>query len=278
MPLNAIMDNLDGVDENIAALYTEKNGKFELTGISGIKTAADVQRVQQALEHEKSNHNTTREKLGVWGDMSHEEVMTKLDKFPELEAAAAGKLDEAQIEEIVERRVAGTIKSQVAPLERQIATLTRTNEELTTSNNGFIEKDNRRSIRDAVGAVLRDAKVIDHARDDALLQAERLFRVGKDEVTGQTLIAAEDGTTPKDWILDIQAKNQKPHWWGPTVGGGADPGGNRQGGAENPWAKDSWNFTKQGAVIREKGMEHANRLAKAAGHNQAAGARQRDAK
>ena len=278
MPLSAIMDSLDGLSEDIAALYTEKDGKFELTGITGVKTAADVQRVQRALDHEKSNHQATKDSLGAWGDLKHDEVIVQLDRIPELEAAAKGKLDEAQIEEIVERRVQGTLRSQLAPLERQLATVTKERDTALEENTGFRKRETRRTIQDAVGAVLREAKVIEHAREDALLQAERIFKVSQDDATGQTLISSDDGTTPKDWILDIQAKNAKPHWWGPTSGGGANPGKHGAASGDNPWAKDSWNLTRQGAILREKGREHADRLAKAAGHRSSQGALKRDAK
>lgn len=279
MPLSAIMESLEGLEPNIAELYTEKDGKFELTGIAGVKTAADVLRVQRALDHEKTNHAATKEGLTVWGDLKHEEVVAQLDRIPELEAAAAGKIDEAAIEEMVEKRLSGTLASRTLPLERQIKALTTENDALKASNGELTARETGRTISDAVGAVLRDAKVIEHAREDALLQARQMFKVSKDDVTGETLIATDEGVTPKDWILDIQAKNTKPHWWGPTSGGGANPGGSKiPGGADNPYSKDGWNMTRQSALIREKGMEHADRLAKAAGHKQAAGAMRRNAK
>lgn len=37
-------------------------------------------------------------------------------------------------------------------------------------------------------------------------------------------------------------------------------------------------MTKQGAVIREQGMKHADRMARAAGHKGAAGAMRQDVK
>lgn len=281
MPLFAVMDSLDGVSEDIAALYTEKNGKFELTGITGVKTQADVERVQKALEHERTNHAATKESLKVWGDLKHDDVVTQLDRIPELEAASKGKLDEAQLDEIVERRVNGTITSRTAPLERQINALMTENESLKSTNEQYAQREARRTIHDVVNAVLRDNKVIEHAREDALLQAERLFKVTKDETTGQVQVLADDGTSPKDWIADIQARNMKPHWWGPTQGGGANPGGGHRGGVtgvNNPWSKDHWNVTRQGAIIREKGMEVADRFATAAGHKQAQGAVRYNAK
>ena len=268
MALNAVMDSLEGVSADIAALYTEKNGKFELTGIGGVKTPADIQRVQQALEHEKANHLKTKESLTVWGDLKVEDVMAKLDRIPELEAAAAGKLDEAAIEDIVSRRVTGTIKSQVAPLERNIANLTKERDTLAEAVGQFQQKERTRTIHDNVGKALVEAKVIDHARDDAIILAERIFEVRADDnaVVTRDGVGVTPGLTPKEWMAEIQAAGTKPHWWGPTSGGGAGGAGGGGGGMpENPWTAENWNMTRQGQIIREKGKEFADKMAKAAG-------------
>ncbi len=275
MPLAAVMDSLDGLSEDLAALYTEKNGKFELTGITGVKTQADIERVTAALNHEKTNHAATKERFSVWADMDHEDVVAKLDKFPELEAAAAGKLDENEIEGIVARRVEGTVKSQIAPLERQIAALTKERDDARAQATEFGGIITRGKINDSVRSALTEAKVIEHARDDALLLAERLFEVREDDgaIVTRDGVGVTPGITAKDWISEIQTANTRPHWWGPTSGGGANPGGGRSGmGGDNPWSKDHWNMTKQSAIIREKGQEVANRMAKAAGHKSALGA------
>ena len=43
MALQATHDKLDDIPEAYRDLYTERDGKYELTGIAGIKTAADVE-------------------------------------------------------------------------------------------------------------------------------------------------------------------------------------------------------------------------------------------
>ena len=266
MSLNAIMDSLDSIPEQYRDLYTEKNGKYELTGIGGVKTPADVQRVQQALDHEKANHTATKEKFQPWAEMKHDEVMSQLDRIPELEAAAQGKLDEAAIEEMVTRRVDGTIKSKTSPLERQVSQLTKERDDIAKERDALASEKRQRTIHDAVGLQLRDAKVIEHARDDALMIAERIFDIQEDgTIVTKDNVGVTPGISPKDWISEIQAGGKKPHWWGPTVGGGANPGGTGGAGGANPWTAESWNMTKQGQIIREKGMEHAKRLAEAAG-------------
>jgi len=46
MALKIIEENLDAVDAVYHSLYTEKDGKFQLTGVEGMKTDADIQRLQ----------------------------------------------------------------------------------------------------------------------------------------------------------------------------------------------------------------------------------------
>ncbi len=72
--------------------------------------------VQTALVKERGDHKITKNKLAAWEELKYEEVIAKLDKYPELEAVAKGKLDEAAIEGFVSKHINGTIKSQTVPL------------------------------------------------------------------------------------------------------------------------------------------------------------------
>jgi len=263
--LKASHDTQDEIAEEYRELYTEKGDKWELTGITGIKTQADIDRIQVGLTKERDAHKVTKDKLAVWGDLDHDDVVVKLDKYPELETAAAGKLDEAAIEEIVTKRVEGTLRSKLSPLERDNKKLKTTNAELTEANAGFVQSNTRRKIHDHVRSALIAAKVIPEAHDDALMLAERLFEITEDEAI---LTRDKVGTTPgldgTAWLADIQDK--KPHWWPASEGGGARgsrPGGGFQG--KNPWSHEGWNMTEQGRIYTDKGKEYADRLAKAAG-------------
>ena len=266
MPLSAVHDTIDDIPENFRELYTEKNGKFELTGIAGVKSQADVDRLQTALQKEREDHKTAKGKFEIWGDLDHEEVMSKLDRIPELEAAAADKLDEAGIEEIVTRRTEGTIKSQMAPLERQIANLSKERDEAVGLVSQFQEKETKRAIHDNVRAELTKAKVIPEAQEDALMLAERIFEVQEDgAIVTKDNVGVTPGITADAWLVDIQEK--RPHWWGTSSGGGAAGGRNQSGMgfANNPWSPDHWNLTKQGQIIKEHGSEKAAQMAQAAG-------------
>lgn len=265
--LTATYDSLDDIPETVGFrdLFTEKGGKFELTGITGIKTAADIDRLNTGLTKERDAHKATKATLAVWGDLDHEDVVAKLDKYPELEAASAGKLDEAAIEEIVQKRVEGTLKSKLSPLERDNKKLKVANDELTAANAGFVVANTRRQIHDHVRGALTSAKVIPEAHDDALMLAERLFEITEEgEIVTRDKVGVAPGLDATAWLGEIQEK--KPHWWPASTGGGArgsGGGGGFQG--TNPWTAEGWNMTEQGRIYTDKGKEFAERLAKAAG-------------
>lgn len=269
MSLQAIHDNIDDIPEVYRDLYTEKAGKFELTGISGVKTQADFDRVYSSLTKEKNDHAAAKQALEPWsalGDL--EELQTKLDRIPELEAAAEGKLDDAAIDEIVNRRLEGTLKSREAPLQRQISQLTKDNTTLAEENAAFKAADVKRSIHDSVRKELTDQKVIPEAHEDALFLAERVFEVREDDgaIVTRDGVGVTPGVEAGVWLQDMQEK--RPHWWPASQGGGAQ-GGGRAGagmqGASNPWSSEGWNVTKQMEVARTKGRDYASQMAVAAG-------------
>lgn len=258
--LKAILDTLEGVEPHFHSLYTERNGKFELTGIEGIKTQADIDRLQVSLTKERSDHKVLKDRYGMLGDRKPEDIIAALDRIPELEAAAKGNIDDAKLNEMVE----GRIKTRLAPIERQAQTLAQQLAERDSALNELRGKESQRIVADSVRTAAMKLKVVDSALEDVILLGERVFAI--DESTGSVVTKDGVGVTPgisaDVWLTDMQAK--RPHWWGPSQGGGA--GGNRGGGAgvTNPWSKDSWNLTEQGRVYKEN-VAKAEQLAKAAG-------------
>lgn len=265
--LKDLHETLDEIPEQYRDLYTEKNGKYELTGISGVKTSADVARVNTALEHEKTAHKETKAKLGTWGDLDHDDVTKKLDRIAELEAAAGDKLDDAKIDELATKRAEGIVKTRVAPLEREIKGLKKTNSELLESNTGLAAAANTRSREDMLRPLLVEAKVLAEHHEDVFLYAERHLEktddgawMAKDGLTGVT-----SGALPKDWLAEMLDK--RPGWLPGSQGGGARGSGPSGGflGGPNPWTHENWNMTKQGDYVKQHGREKANAAAKAAG-------------
>lgn len=259
MALKIVHDTVDEIDEAYRTLYQERDGKFHLTGVEGIKTQADIDRLQGALTKERNDHKAVKDRYAALGDLDPAEILAKLDKFPELEAAAEGKLDETKINELADSRV----RTKLAPVERERDQL-KAKLEQTEGRVGELENVIRsRDIKDNVMAAALKGKVIETALEDVLMLADRVFEVGEDgTVTTKDNVGVTPGLSPEAWLQEMQSK--RPHWWPASEGGGAKGG---QGGgsfANNPWSSEHWNMTEQGRIVNTDRAK-AEAMAKAAG-------------
>lgn len=258
MGLKAIVDTLDSVPEQFRELYTERNGKFELTEVEGMRTQADIDRVQTALTKERNDHRGTKEKYSALSGMDISDVLQKLDRIPELEALANGKVDETKIEELVN----GRLRSKLAPIERERDTFKTQLTETQNQLKQYEAEKIQRLIGDKVRSAATAAKLLPEAIEDALLLAERVFEVAEDgRVVTKDGVGVTPGVDPSVWFTDLQAK--RPHWWGPSVGGGARGGANG-GVPTNPWSAEHWNMTAQGQIYNSDPTK-AEQMAKSAG-------------
>jgi hypothetical protein len=260
MALKAILDTLEGVDEPFKTLYTEREGKFLLTGIEGVKTDADVARVTTALQAEKNAAKELKAQLASFTALGElPDLQSRLDRIAELEAAAGGKLDEAGIEKIAEAR----LKTRIAPVERELTKAQQIAAERQAVIDGFIQKEKSRAIHDAARSAAVASKVLAEATEDVLLLAERVLEVTDDgKVVTKDGVGVTPGLPAEAWLADMQSK--RPHWWPASVGGGAR--GSNGGGtfSNNPFSGEHWNMTEQGKVLREN-PARAEQMAKAAG-------------
>lgn len=243
----------DQIPDGKEDLYEERDGEWVLTGVEGMKTQADMDRVNEAAKKERGLKREAEKKLRAYeklGDL--DEITEKLDRFPELETLAEGKADDEKIQELAEKRA----QRQIAPLQRELDALKETNTDLTEKVTSYETKDRNRKIEDAARAAAMEAKVQDTAIDDVLMYARSEFTVDEDGT-----IISQEGVQPKDWLADMQSK--KPHWWPPSQGGGA-PGGGDGGPGGNPLKGDTPNLTEFGKIARTN-PKRADALAKQAG-------------
>lgn len=199
-------------------------------------------------------------KFTVLGERDPVEILADLDRIEELKLAAEGKLDDGKINQIVETRV----RAKVVPLERELGQLRTQVGEKDKVIEGYTVKERNRMIGGALSKAARDLKVVDTAMDDIELYGDRIFEVTDDgAVVTKDGVGVTPGLSPKDWLSDMQAK--RPHWWGPSAGGGAGGAGGGRGGARsNPWKAESWNMTEQSAIVKND-RARADKLAAAAG-------------
>lgn len=261
MKLKAVYSSLDEIPENYRDLFEERDHVFYLTKIEGMKTDADVNRVNTALANEKSAHATTKRQYEEFlNGRSFEDIQKDLDRLPELEAAAAGKMDEEKINQLVEAR----IKTKLAPVERDRDLLKNKLSESEKTIEGFQTKERQRTIHDKVREAAMKMKVLDTAQEDVLMLAERMFEIGEDgSVTAKDGVGVTPGVTPDIWLTEMQQK--RPHWWPASSGGGSKGSGGGNGMANNPWSAEHWNMTEQGKIVQAQGLEKAAALAKSVG-------------
>ncbi len=270
MDLAAIYDKEEDIPEsieNFRELFAEKNGKWECTGIKGMKTQADVDRLQKSLHGAQEDNKSLKGKLKTWDGWDQDETQKKLDRIEELEAAGADKLDDAKIDELANKRADGILRTKVAPLEREIRDLTKVNGELKDDNGKLNSQAISRSREDMLRPLMVDAKILPEHYEDVFLYSERHLERTEDGkfITRDGITNVSPGSVAKDWLTEILER--RPGWLPPSVGGGSrgsGPGGSMFGG-KNPFSLDNWNATEQGTILKEKGREHCDKLAKAAG-------------
>lgn len=268
--LKAFVAKLEDVEEGYRSLYAERNGRFELQvaieGIEGVKTYTDFANLNEALRKERNDHKKVKESLTPLGDRKIEDVVSILDRLPELEAAAEGKIDDTKINGLVEAR----IKTKLAPFERENATLKQQLQERDTMIGEFKAEKRKRTIHDALrGAIAKEEGFVPTAVEDALMAADVVFDVNEDGA----VLTKDDAMDPKSWLISMQQR--RPHWWGPSGGGGAGGSGQRGGGlggVKNPWTHEHWNLTEQGNIFASD-RERAEKMAKAAGTTAVGGKR-----
>ncbi len=263
MQLGTSHEKIEDIPEEYRGLYTEQDGQFVLTGISGVKTQADIDRIHGGLTKERAEHKETKASLHVWDGLDHTEVTGKLDRFAELEVAAKGNKEEmdTKLEELTEARVV----SRLAPVNRDNTTLKARVEELEGIAGTLQQEKTRRTIGDHVMEACIKSKVEETARADVIMLANQVMEVAEDGtvLTKENVYGVTPGLQADIFLTEMQPK--RPHWWPKAVGGGAGGSGGSFSGADNPWGEDTWNMTKQGEFIREHGREKADQLAKAAG-------------
>ena len=233
MALEYTIDTIEGLDENVAKLYTEKDGKFILD-VSGVPKE-DVSGLKSALEHERENRKKATDRL--------KQIELEAQQKKEDELANSGDL-QAQLDSAM-----GKIKER----DEKISGM-----EGETAN----EKRNNASLK--LAAELADGKNV------KLLSKHINDRLRF--VDGEIKVLDEKGDLTVSSIADLKSQLIESGDFdsllkGNKSGGGGAGGGDNGGGAansDNPWKKESRNLTKQAQISRTD-PTLAAQLKKAAG-------------
>lgn len=270
--LNAVIAKLDDVEEAFRGFYVEKDGKFALQ-VNGVKTQADVDAVTRALQNERTEHTKTKGKVTTltetvqsWVDAAGEgatpeSVKATIEKVGTLEAAGGPEITknfQSMVTAEVNKIVDGRVKSETTKIQRQLdAANTKLTEQGSTITN-YVQKDERRTVVDAVRGAADAAKVRGEAIPDILAIAAGELKL----VDGK--VVTEDGRDPAQWFED--RKKVSPYFWPVAKGAGAAGGDGLPGvdSKDNPFAFGNHNMTKISALVGSNPSEAA-KLAAAAG-------------
>lgn len=237
MKLKAEYENFDEIPEKYQDLYEERGNRWILTKIEGIKTEADVVRLQRSLENNRTE--LKKYKKDIEDLRSEKELLqSEQEMFESKKKKAAAAPDDTE--------------SFDSPV---VKTIQRENNRLKTDLENAIKQievfqgnEKKRTILDQVRDAALKSRVTETALEDVLLLAERKFDV---DDNGGVYTNDSMSLNPTEWLKSMETA--RPHWW-PTSSGGnsqSQPSQMRKfSGAENPWGKDGFNLTKQMEILK----------------------------
>lgn len=209
MKLKAILDSLDGLDENLAGLYTKReDGKFVLE-VDGLVD-------KSKLDEFRTTNVKLMKDLDKFKDVDpvkYAELMREHQKIQEKEWIEAGEIDKVVEQRVTQMRT--DFESRETGYKTNLQSMTSQLEKLLIDNN----------VREA--AIKQGVRPT--AVDDVLLRARTMFKIKDGNAVpfndkGE-VVYGKDGTSPMaigDWVESL--KGSADHLFNPSSGGGSQGG------------------------------------------------------
>ena len=228
-----------------------------------------VSRLKNSLQAERNAHKETKQRFGWVGELTPDEVQELRDAREDLQYQLENT--KAPSTEELEERAEKLAARKARQLEQQ---LNGTMEELASYKQAITLHEaaaNQRRIRDAVEEALSGEKAVpihSSAREDILPYAERIMEITEDgEVRSKDGVGVDPGLTFAEVLSDLQTSGRRSHWFKGNQGAGMKGGdGSSVHSGPNPFAKDSFNLTEVGRLVKSD-PRRALQLCKAAGEN-----------
>lgn len=243
-------------EEAIRNLYKEQSDGSYLLEVDGAVP-------KKKLDEFRKTNVALKKKLEKFDGIDPDEAKEAIERKEEFDAADGdGAATAEKIREAAERIANERVEKMKQTHEKQL-------DNLKTENGGL-----KRSLEDRViGDALRKAGTAQGLRaeavDDLIARGRSVFKVDSD---GNLISLESDGETPKlndkgdafganDFVGGLV--KSAPHLFGDSKGSdsrGSGSGGGSDANGPNPWAKDTFNLTKQGEMIKDD-PQKAKRLA-----------------
>lgn len=204
MNLSFEMESMEGVSSDVAALYSEQDGKFYLTGISGVspKTKVDEFRTGNIeLTNRLKAYEGIDPKAHKAMTTELEDLRTKLEK---------SKVDDEQIDKIVANRTK-QLQEEFAGKETEYQTTIDTQGRQLESL----------IIDGQVKSAAVEHKIRDSALEDVILRAKTVYKIAEGKAVGYKdgeVIYDATGNNPLpigDWVKGLV--NSAPHLFQDSV-------------------------------------------------------------
>jgi hypothetical protein len=255
--LKAEYASKDEVPAAHAELYSERGGKWVLSGIEGVKTQADVDALSTVVRKEREARAEMERKakrFEALGDRDPDDLLKALDELEHLREGAGGKDDEAALQRKLAR--------EINPLKRDLEKANARAQKAEADLANVVAQLKRNTVERALQEAALAAKVRPEAIADILRHQDE-FEIDGDKVR------TRNGLEPDVWLSDL--KNTRPHYWPGSVGGGAS-GASGSGVANGGgFAKDRLNLTEMSRMMA-KDPAKADQMAQQAGFKNAAAA------
>ena len=206
MKLKFSYQTLEEIEEAYRGLYTEQDGQFVLTGIDGVKSQADLDRSQGALNNERDAHKQTKTELQQQLEAIRKENEELKKANPKPADPTPKPIDKSTDPNVL------ALQAQMQKQAEALETLQKQNEELEAEKRKVSILETLR--KSATGKV----------RQEALSDLE--LYAGGFNLTDDGKVVTTDGTSLDDWM--IETLKSKPHWLPENKPGGAT-GGNGGG-------------------------------------------------
>lgn len=268
MKLKAILENLEGLPEEMHQFYVEKDGKYYLDLDQDIRLHPDVAALKNALDRQKTDNKTLK------------------DKVTDLEARVATLPEDFDPEEYARLKAAADDDDDDDPKKKKKKDdeLTRLHEQRITRmktehETAIAAKDAEIAEREAtinrlvVDQSLEEALTAINVKPEFRKAVRSLLRdkvkVGEDD-NGNPVAIVETDLNPElpiaKFAEDWAGSDEGQPFIGKPAGGGSQDHtkGKGKAGEKNPWSEEHWNLTEQGRILKTDRAK-AERLAAAAG-------------
>lgn len=227
--LKVLLDNLDGLGDELKPLYIEKDGKFHLD----VEVVEDPKAKATIKEFRDKNVTLMKEVEGfkstiaVWDEIGSQDTFKEALKT--LEAVKDEKLfDEGKIEEILNKRTGAMKRDHEAKVRNLTERAETAEKDYKKSKTAHASASIDNQIQIAISKI--DAKIRKGAVEDVVARGRAKFTMDEEgKVVAQDIhgnpLYGKDGVTPLtiiEWITELP--NEAVHFFEDSSGGGGGGG------------------------------------------------------